>query len=327
MAAPRAELQPEDHYHHAPERTELEKALTTSSARLKPYGTQIAVVVAIAIAVGLGAMLWSMQAAKGRSIGWNEFLQAKGPEELESVADKHPGTASAMWSRLQAGRVYLQEGLNAALTDRKLSDERLTKAKENFEKLLATGSQATPEVREEALYGLATSLETLSNGDNKPAIDAYETLIKDYPKSVHTTWAQARVEALKEQTAKDFYAWFRQQNPQPGDRPSPLDLPTRPPADDTLLKDIKLPDIKLDNLDLEKLLQPNPDTGTDPLKVPEGNGPSIPGLTNDNGPAAPEMPANPPVMNAPANPEAQNAPALPEQAPPATTPPAAPPQP
>lgn len=291
MAAPRAEAPHEDHYHHAPDRTELEKALHTSREKLQPYTMQIVAAVLVALVLGVGAIIWSSQTSASKSAGWDEFLvaQGKGAAELEAVAEKHPATNAGIWARLQAGRNYLLDGLNAALTDRSLSDENLKKAKACFDKLLEGGAAIPGEVREEALYGLATSLEALSDGNTQLAMDAYEALLKDFPNSNHLPWVKARIEALKLPETKEFYAWFRTQTPQPVDRSMPLDLPTQPPPDD-----MKLPDINA-NLDPELLKNPI----MMPDQFPGGGAPG--GI----GGQQPPSPDNPQPLNLPLDPKVE----------------------
>ncbi|HWL08839.1 MAG TPA: tetratricopeptide repeat protein [Planctomicrobium sp.] len=226
-----------DHFHQTPQPNELGKALNKGLAKAEPYYHLILAVVVAAVVVTGGYVLWMRSAEAQKKLGWDEFALCRAPDDYLAVADKYPNLPVGQWSRLHAARQFLGEGLGQSLTNREASDERLNKAKSSYESILK--QKVKPELREEALYGLATTLEALSDGDPKEAIKAYEQLLNDYPESQHRLWARERVDALKTSNAETFYAWFRKQNPKPADRPSPLDIPSNPPED--VFKELQLP--------------------------------------------------------------------------------------
>ncbi|SFI38167.1 tetratricopeptide repeat protein [Planctomicrobium piriforme] len=298
-----------DHYHHAPEQTELEKALNKGLTKAEPYSNQL-LMAFIAVAVILvGGIFWYRSTGARQTAGWDEFAVCRAPDDYLALADKYPNLPVGEWSRLQAGRQFLAEGLGQALTNRASSDERLNKALGCYEQLVKLNGQ--PNLREEALYGLATCREALSDGDDKPAIEAYEQLLNEFPDSQHRLWAQERVNALKTKTAEGFYAWFRKQNPKPADRPKPQDIPSTPPEDG--FSDLKLPTGTPEKI--EAPAKPPTDMSIE-IPKPMGDAPKDfpPGTTAP--PAAPATPALPvpdaapaPKSEAPATPATESKPA------------------
>ena len=81
------------------------------------------------------------------------------------------------------------------------------------------------------MWGLAKSTETQSDADTSNAIKAYEALLIQFPKSTYEASAKERIDALKLDSAKEFYAWFHKQKPKPADRIKPQDglPPGHPP--------------------------------------------------------------------------------------------------
>jgi len=296
---------PNEHFHHGPQPNELGKALNKGLTKAEPYSKTILIVVVAAVIAAGAYVFWQRSAAAQKQVGWDEFALSRAPDDYLALADKYPDRPVGQWARLHAGRQFLEEGLRQSLTNRSASDERLKQAKAAYEQLLKKNDN--PRLREEALYGLATSLEALSDGNSKDALQAYEQLLQDYPESQHRKWAKERVAALKTKNAESFYAWFRKQNPKPADRPSPMDIPSNPP--DEVFKDL---------LQLPQETSGTSGTGTgaaDEMKIElpkvEGESPKeFP--ENAEKPAAPEMKA-PDVPQAPATPAADA---------PAATPPA-----
>lgn len=240
----------EPHFHHSPDQTELERLVGRFLTRLEPYSSQILIGCLLLSVVAVGAILFFRSAGASQSLAWQRFVQSRVAEDYLQVANERPNEAIGQWARLQAARMFLDEGLNQAITDRAASDDRLNKAKDEFDRLLK--SKTGPEIREAALYGMATALEALSAGDLQPAITAYEELLQQFPDSQHAGWAKARIEALKSPESQEFYAWFRTTTPKPSDRPLPQDIPALPPAGELEFPELSMP----------------PKTSSTPVKVP-----------------------------------------------------------
>ncbi|WP_437194358.1 hypothetical protein [Planctomicrobium sp. SH527] len=228
---------PDQHHHSHSEPNEFGKLLNKGAGVAKPYTNQLLAGGIAFIVVLAGAMFWLRGTHAQNTVGWDEFAVCRAPEDYQALADKYPTQPVGQAARLQAGRQYLREGLEQSLTNRAVSDERIKQAKDAFDALLKPGG--SPQFREEALYGFATSLEALSDGNDKTAIEAYEQLLKDYPESQHRLWVNTRIAALKSPNAEGFYAWFRKQNPKPADRPTPQD--SKPASPDDIFKDLQLP--------------------------------------------------------------------------------------
>lgn len=251
-----------EHFSHHGDETELEKFLGRTLSKIEPYSNQILLGFLIATVVAVGIVMVVRGQRATSSAGWTAYAACRAPDDYAQVAKDFSGTPVGNWASLQAARGFLEEGLQFALTNRTASDDRLNQAKEEFEKLLATSGVA-PEIREESLNGLAASLETLSGDSTDEAIAAYEALISEFPESQHRRWAEHRIEELKAGSTKQFYAWFRQQNPQPTDRPLPQD--TAPSSSSTPPMDSSLPELPL--------TIPGGSTSTTPKEGDEGEKP------------------------------------------------------
>ncbi len=226
----------EHHFQHDADQTELEKWLNAVLSKAEPYSNQILMGFIAATVIAVVGIFWLRSTGEAASAGWTEYVANEAPDDYKEVAEEYPDTPVATWAQLQAGRLYLSEGLNAALSNRETSDKQLNNAKDSFETILKK-TNAPAAAREEALAGLASTLEALSDSDTGPAIKAYEELLQEFPETTHGPWAQRRIEALKTGEAQNFYAWFRKQNPQPTDRPKPKDVSN--PAEE-MLKNLEL---------------------------------------------------------------------------------------
>lgn len=277
-----------EHFQHAPDQSLLEKQLNTGLTAAERYSKQILVVVLALVVVGVAYLFWQRSGKSQNSAAWTSFMECKSPEDYLAVAEKHAGSSVGEWARLEAGKLFISEGLSQSLTNREASDASLKNAQKAYETLL--NKKTSPELRQEALYGLATCLEALSDGNNKPATEAYEALLKEYPNTPHKLWAESRISELKSGNSQSFYAWFRQQNPKPADRPGPRDIP----ALDSLAPELNLPDVTEGTPPnaSEKTLE-IPAKGEMPA-LPAAPAPEAPAGADQPAPAAkPEMPAKP----------------------------------
>jgi hypothetical protein len=226
-----------EHFHHAPDQTELEKAVNRGLTAIEPYTNHIMITCLAVTVVLAGAILWYRNAGSQQAAGWDEFALCRAPDDYAALAEKYPKSSVGNWALLEAARGFVTEGLSQALVNKDVSQERLEKAKSAYQTLL--NSKVPPELREEALYGMATCLEALSEGDTAPAIDAYETLLQEFPESQHRLWAEERINALKSKDAQAFYAWFHKQDPKPADRPQPKDILNSDAKSDGLMPELE----------------------------------------------------------------------------------------
>lgn len=186
------------------------------------YGNYILWALAVVILGATGATVWWRSASARAAAGWTELASAAAPADFARVADSFADSPVGAWARLREGESLLESGIRLMFEDRAAALADLTKARDSFEKLL--NLPGTPgEIRMKGLYGLARTLETLSDGDTAPAIAAYEKLLREFPGSVYEETARRQIAALKSDELKQFYAWFHAQNPKPPDRKEPQD--------------------------------------------------------------------------------------------------------
>lgn len=156
---------------------------------------------------------------------WQAMVSASDAETYETIAEEkaNQGAPVAYWARLLSGERHYSEGIGQYFTDRSTGEEELKLAQEAFEAVLQEkGSHDV--IRERALFGLARCKETTSDGDLQPAVDAYNTLLAEYPGSIYKDDAEKRIEILKSKDAETFYAWFSKQTTEkPKDLQRPLD--------------------------------------------------------------------------------------------------------
>ncbi len=188
---------------------------------------------AAVLVVFIVGVYWYTASATTNAEGWTQFDKVLHEQNVSTgdfagLAEKYRGTALAAWARLKEGDEFLKSGLQTVYTNRKASESDLNSARKVYDELLASGTGVTDEVRERALFGLARSLDALSDGNTEAATKAYGQLTTQFPNSIFAPIAKARITALENPDAKDFYAWFHKQDLKPKD---PAGSPFKDPAD------------------------------------------------------------------------------------------------
>lgn len=217
-----------EHRHELAE-NDLSKLIDHGRDRIEPYANKILLGVLIATVLIVGAIVVYRTRGSSSMAGAAELAAARTAADYDAVAADYPGTTVGLWARVRAGEMHLRDGIRLSLTNRAASNESLQSAQKAFEQVLKS-DDAVPEMRELALWGLAVCLEsqTSEQTTTKPAIEAYEQLKKEFPESRFVAQADARIAALQNPQAGEFYAWFHAQNPKPEDRPGPRDFPELP---------------------------------------------------------------------------------------------------
>ena len=219
-----------------PEPMQHAKALPNSTAPIVKWfdrhGNAATAVVCVAM---IGGAIWFSyyRTSSGRSeSAWARYSQARSAEDFAAIAEDYPSIDVGAWARLNEGERLLESGISLMFTDRASALGDLKKADEAFRKVLSSKSALTI-TRERAQWGLAKAIETQSDADTTKGIEAYEMLLKEFPKTSYKVAAEERIETLKTGRAKEFYAWFHKQKPKPPDRTKPKDgLPAgHPPLD------------------------------------------------------------------------------------------------
>ena len=269
-------------HHSQPEQTELAHWFTDLQRKIEPHTNKIVLGVILATIGIVGYQVINRSAAAKKSEAWSKYATCTSADAFKELADDNAGTEIEAWARLEAAREFIQTGVRLSMTNRKSSDDNLNSGKEQLEKLL-NAPKTSDDVREQALSQLAVCLEALSDGNEKPAIEAYEKLLSQFPDSHYAGWAKHRVEELKKPATAEFYTWFRKAQPAPPERPKPQDA-----------KPGEVPNIQL-----------TPET-----KPAEGTAPAADAPKTEEKPAetptAPETPATP---EAPATEKPAEAPA------------------
>lgn len=184
---------------------------------------------ASAVLLLIAAFVFYKNNSSAEAEGWAALYGSRNAEDLAGVADSYRGTPVGQWAKLRMGEQYMQSGLTLMFTDREAGKADLEEARNAFNELL-NDSKTSDEIRERALYGLATVLESLSGSDLKPAIETYQKLLSSFPNTPYQAVVKERIEELENRSTQEFYAWFAEQKPEPKDLELPKDLQGQSPG-------------------------------------------------------------------------------------------------
>ena len=215
---------------------ELNELLTKVVEFFDKFGNQVLWTFVAVVVVLSGIIYWVRNSRAESAAVWGRYLSATSAEDFASIADDHRGTLGGYWARLAEADRSMQTGIQLAFTNRPEGIEdisELKKAKKVYEELIS--SSAPSKVRERASLGMARYLETVSDGDLKSAVSAYQKFSSQFPNSPDREFAEQRANELESNDAEKFYAWFFKQNPKPEDRQHPND---GAPQDDVVLPEI-----------------------------------------------------------------------------------------
>lgn len=300
-------------HRHQLQQNDLGQLTVKAIPWFEKHGMQLLVGVGLLVVVLIGGIAWWSLASGADSEAWSELALAESVEQFGDVADRFPGTLAAGWANLRAAEMNFSAGVKAMFRDRELGKKDLEAARAGFDRVLGSSVELPDAVRERAMMGLARVLESTSDGDTGPAVEAYERLLQRFPESIHKEFVQKRIEQLKSTSAKEFYAWFHQQKPEPADFPAPRDgrsqtLPMGNPFD--LPPGMSLPA----GLNLPPELALPPEAAPPPASTPSSPDATPESPESSDTPAAPASPEKPdtPAPAAPATPESPDA-ATPEK--------------
>lgn len=215
-------------HRHDLQTNDLSKLLVQAEPFMEQYGVKILVAAGTAFVLFIGYLVWSSSQTSSEAEGWTRLAACTSTADFENVVEDFSGTRVADWALIHAAESHLQSGIRNSFSDRSAGARDLEDAKEQFQKLLDSSS-TLPEIRERALFGMARTEESTSNGDLNNAIELYKKLIQEYPNSVFRKLAEQRVKPVKgekvavldQADTKSFYKWFHAQDPKPGDRQRP----------------------------------------------------------------------------------------------------------
>lgn len=226
-------------HRHELHQNDLRKLTNQALPFFEQHGWQVVAAVAVVAVAVIGGGVWYSLNSTANAKAWVQFdkvLHEQNPSsgDFAGLAEKFPGTAIAGWSRLKEADDLLKSGLETVFTNKTASQGDLKAARDVYEKLVDGGTGVAPDVRERALFGLARTLETMSDGDTDAAAKTYARLRSEFKDSIFADVAKERIAALESSDAKDFYAWFHAQEIKPKERPA---NPFKEPEDDMEMKD------------------------------------------------------------------------------------------
>lgn len=209
-------------HRHELKTNELGRIAEQVGQYLQRYANHLIIGLSALLLVAAVAIYWARTSGGAAASGWSAMFTARTAEDYANLADQYRGSLVGDWARLREAQMHLENGIRLLFTDRAAGISDLSAAKESFEAIL-NSSNVTDGVRERALFGMARTLESLSDGDAQQAIAAYETLLQEFPDTIYQREAEERLADLQVEQTQEFYAWFHQQNPNPPDRDQPID--------------------------------------------------------------------------------------------------------
>ena len=309
------------HYVHHEDEAQLAKLLKESRPFLEKYLTTMIYGVAALLAVAAVVVYLQKQPAPTADVS-RALLLATTAEDYQAVADEHPDSPLGILARLRQADRELEDAVSQMFTDREKAADSLAVATKAYEQL-ESRKDVDDSVRERVLVGLARAAECRCDGSDatiQAASAAWERVLKEFPDSKNfKAIAESRIKRLVSEDSHEFYAWFSQQKPKPGD-----DLLM--PQDGTPSQVPSVPSFpSLHNLGLPKAGETTPaapventaaETKSEEAATPEGTDVNQPAAA----PSAPESSTDPaPESPTPDEPAADAEPAKvePSAAPPA----------
>jgi tetratricopeptide (TPR) repeat protein len=219
---------------HKLQQNELADWIGRTYQVIKPYSNAI---LAVVLLVVVGTVLWSWwnrQSASEASAGWDQIFTALGNghiAELGEIADQYPNGEIGLWAIVISGDIHLAKGCGQLFTNKASASQELQKAQEEYAKVYKKARN--PQLREQAIFGLARTYEALSGtrqsqGEIDKAISSYRELVEKWKDGPYYAWAKERLRDLDTTDAKTFYDKFAHYDPQPKVSP-----PLTPPAFDS----------------------------------------------------------------------------------------------
>lgn len=212
---------------------ELGKLAIKSQPFLETYGNLLLGGIGAAIVIVLVASWTLYSQRQGQAVAWTMLAAAQtqemtdpggaAVEEYANVAESYRSTAAGQWARLRECELLLDSGIQNMFINREAALADLKRAQTGLEEVLSPGSPAVAECRERAQFRLGQVLETTSQGDTKPAIEAYRKVLADFPDTIFKTTVEERIADLEKGSTKSFYEWFAAQAPKPPEIRGPRD--------------------------------------------------------------------------------------------------------
>ncbi len=263
--------------------------LGTAVEGSRPYAGYVIIGALTILAAALGYGIYSSFAARASAAAWGQYyfnIGSGDAEVFQTVAQDHPGTAAADWSKLAWADNQALQGFEQLYNNRKSAEETIKGAIDAYEEVLSATYE--PELKARAAVALGQAYEAL--GKLEDASRYYKQASSSNQPGL-AAMAGNRLAWISSGDGKSFYDWFATVKNTPAIPPAlPSDL-SKPP----ITPDITFPD--------------------KPVTLPSA-APTAPDAT---------LPANVPLPEAPAatTPPAESTPPVPAPETPAATPPAA----
>lgn len=219
----------EPQFTHRPDEVQLAKILRESRPFVERYGTAAIYGTALLLAVA-AIVVYVARRPPATAAESAKLLKAETPEEFGEIADNAPGTTIAQVALVREAELILQNALRNLFTNRKVGLEELDDAAKKYA-TLNDDNTLGEDARLKVAVGLARIAEARCDGSEasvKSAVEAWDNVLKTFPDSkAFSALAEERKKKLALPATQEFYAWFQQQNPAPGD---PLGLPQDGPG-------------------------------------------------------------------------------------------------
>ncbi len=220
-----------------------------------------AAVVIIAVGVVWSTFSGSQNARSGQA--WSSLFDGMSNESaLEQVAEDYPGTRAAAWALHTRATRELMTASSELFTDRELAEKNLNDAISGFKKALELAGNDRL-LLSRVNFGLAQAFEARFDLDE--ARKHYQDVLNADPDGPLTEMVTRQLAMLDDKKIRDFYGWFKDQEPEPPAPPSGLTPPTQPlsPLSGDLPDLSDLPDLG----PLPDLKSPEKDSATDTPKA------------------------------------------------------------
>ena len=195
-------------HRHDLQTNELGKFTERVGTFLEVHGNRLMIGICVASLAASGIIWWVKTERANDAASWRELwtaTESNKPEDFKDVWNAYPGTTTALWARVHEGESRLALGVPRLFDNVEAGTEELKKARDAFQAVVDS-RKAPAEARQQALFGLARSQESLS--DTTAAVKTYQTLISEFPSSLYKGDAEERVKILEKGGGQEFYAWF-----------------------------------------------------------------------------------------------------------------------
>jgi hypothetical protein len=198
-------------HRHELQTNDLGKFAEKMAVFIDVHGNRLMIGVCLACLPLAGFIYWWRSENNAQAAAWRDFSAAINvgkAEDFHAIWQDHPGSPPAYWARVHEGEQWLTQGVQSMFRNVETGMEELKKSRDSFQAIVDNPRKAPSELRDRALIGLGRALESMSDGSEGEAVKAYESLVKEFPKSIYKEDAEERIAVLNRGSGQEFYAWF-----------------------------------------------------------------------------------------------------------------------